>query len=44
MIGQKWAEGYAKRFGITYVNYDTLERMLKKSAHWYSEVIKNNGF
>jgi beta-glucosidase len=40
----EWAEGYAKRFGITYVNYDTQERILKKSAHWYSEVIKNNGF
>lgn len=40
----EWAEGYAKRFGITYVNYETQERILKKSGHWYSEVIKNNGF
>jgi beta-glucosidase len=40
----EWAEGYAKRFGITYVNYETQERILKKSARWYSEVIKNNGF
>lgn len=40
----EWAEGYAKRFGITYVNYESQERILKKSAYWYSEVIRNNGF
>jgi beta-glucosidase len=40
----EWAEGYSKRFGITYVNYETQERILKKSGHWYREVIENNGF
>ena len=40
----EWAYGYSKRFGLIYVDYNTLERKLKKSAKWYSEVIKNNGF
>lgn len=39
----EWAFGYAKRFGIVYVNFETQERRLKESAHWYSTVIKNNG-
>ncbi len=40
----EWAFGYSKRFGIIYVDYTTKERTLKKSAHWYKKVIKNNGF
>lgn len=40
----EWAEGYSKRFGITYVNYETQERILKDSGKWYAQVIKNNGF
>ncbi len=40
----EWALGYSKRFGITYVDYDTLERIPKESALWYKEVIANNGF
>lgn len=40
----EWAEGYSKRFGITYVNFKTQERILKSSGLWYKEVIKNNGF
>ncbi len=39
----EWACGYTKRFGITYVDYKTQERILKDSAYWYSNVIKNNG-
>jgi len=39
----EWAFGYSKRFGIIYVDYTTKERILKKSAHWYKKVIKNNG-
>ena len=38
----EWAFGYTKRFGISYVNYETLERTLKLSAHFYAGVIKNN--
>ena len=39
----EWSLGYQKRFGIVYVDYNTLERTPKESAHWYSEVIKRNG-
>ncbi|PRX35600.1 broad-specificity cellobiase [Orenia metallireducens] len=39
----EWAFGYDRRFGIIHVNYDTCERTLKESAHWYKEVITNNG-
>jgi beta-glucosidase len=38
----EWAYGYSKRFGIIYVDYSTKERILKDSAYWYKEVIKNN--
>ncbi len=40
----EWALGYSKRFGIHYVDYETLERTPKNSALWYKETIKNNGF
>ena len=38
----EWSEGYSKRFGITYVDYSTMERTLKDSARWYSEVTRSN--
>lgn len=38
----EWAEGYAKRFGLHWVDYKTLERIPKKSAFWYREVIRTN--
>jgi len=37
----EWAYGYSKRFGIIRVNYETLERTPKASAHWYSTIAKN---
>ncbi len=40
----EWAEGYTKRFGITYVDYETQERILKDSGKWYSQAIADNGF
>ncbi|MEM1331736.1 MAG: GH1 family beta-glucosidase [Planctomycetota bacterium] len=39
----EWAEGYAKRFGLVYVDYRTGERLPKRSYHWFSEVIRSNG-
>ncbi len=39
----EWALGYAKRFGIVHVNFDTLERTWKDSAHLYAGVIASNG-
>jgi beta-glucosidase len=35
----EWAFGYARRFGIVYVDYPTLERVPKASFHWYRDVI-----
>ena len=40
----EWGYGYSKRFGIIYVDYKTQQRILKKSALWYRDVIRNNGF
>ena len=39
----EWAEGYDKRFGLIYVDYRTGERILKDSAYWYADVIRENG-
>ena len=40
----EWASGYSKRFGLHYVDFETLSRIPKESAIWYSEVIRQNGF
>ena len=34
----EWGYGYAKRFGIVRVDYDTLERLPKDSASWYAQL------
>jgi beta-glucosidase len=39
----EWALGYAKRFGIIHVDYETQKRTPKASARFYSEVIRTNG-
>lgn len=39
----EWSFGYTRRFGICYVDFETLERTPKSSAIWYSEAIKSNG-
>ncbi len=36
----EWAAGYGPRFGIVRVDYDTLRRTLKSSAHWFSDVCR----
>ena len=38
----EWAYGYAKRFGITYVDFSTQQRIFKDSAHWYRSVLTRN--
>jgi len=40
----EWAKGYAQRFGIVWVDYNTQERIIKDSGKWYKGVIKKNGF
>ena len=39
----EWAEGYTKRFGIVHVDFDTLVRTPKSSAHFYADVVRSNG-
>ena len=43
MDNYEWALGYDKRFGLIYVNYQTLQRTIKDSAYWYRQVIESNG-
>ncbi len=39
----EWALGYAKRFGLVHVDFESLERTPRDSALWYREVINRNG-
>jgi beta-glucosidase len=39
----EWADGYGKRFGITYVDFRTEKRTPKLSSEFYRNVIARNG-
>jgi beta-glucosidase len=39
----EWGWGYAKRFGLVYVDFLTQARIPKTSAQWYSSVIEQGG-
>ena len=39
----EWAQGYAKRFGLVYVDFANLTRTPKDSYYWYQSVILRNG-
>jgi beta-glucosidase len=39
----EWAEGYDKRFGLTYVDYATQARTPKASFNWYRDHIAGQG-
>jgi beta-glucosidase len=39
----EWAEGYNERFGLIHVDYETLDRTIKDSGHWYKSIIDSNG-
>ena len=39
----EWADGYEKRFGITYVDFQTQKRTPKLSSKFYKSVIARNG-
>jgi len=38
----EWADGYSKRFGITYVDFVTQKRTPKLSSEFYKRVIQEN--
>lgn len=38
----EWAEGYAKRFGLVFVDFETQKRIPKLSARTYQAIIANN--
>jgi beta-glucosidase len=38
----EWAEGYAKRFGLTFVDFSTQQRILKRSGEYYARVTRAN--
>ena len=40
----EWAFGYARRFGIVRVDYETQVRTPKASALWLGEVVRSGGF
>ena len=40
----EWSAGFAARFGLYYTDYETMELNPKKSAGWYRDVIRNEGF
>jgi beta-glucosidase len=39
----EWAEGYAQRWGLVYVDYPTQRRAPKASARWFRDVVRCNG-
>ena len=38
----EWAEGYAKRFGLAYVDFGTQQRILKDSGEFFASVTARN--
>ena len=38
----EWAAGYGPRFGLAHVDYDTMVRTLRPSAHAFGEIARGN--
>lgn len=38
----EWAEGFAQRFGLAWVDFETCDRVLKESGRWYGSVARAN--
>ena len=39
----EWAQGFSQRFGLIWVDFETLERIPKESYYWYKKYISANG-
>ena len=39
----EWAFGYAKRFGVIWVDFESGQRIIKNSGRWYASLIANRG-
>jgi len=39
----EWAEGFSKRFGLTWVDYPGSERVKKDSFYWFQKLVAANG-
>jgi len=35
----EWSEGFAKRFGLVYIDYPTQCRVIKESGYWYAALL-----
>uniref|UniRef100_A0A7S1XB24 Beta-glucosidase n=1 Tax=Compsopogon caeruleus TaxID=31354 RepID=A0A7S1XB24_9RHOD len=38
----EWMFGYAKRFGLVYVDYESQKRTIKPAGHWYSQLVSTH--
>ncbi|WP_326597237.1 GH1 family beta-glucosidase [Streptomyces sp. NBC_01803] len=38
----EWSHGYAQRFGLVHVDFETQRRTLKDSGRWYAEITRAN--
>ena len=36
----EWAEGYHPRFGLIYIDFQSQQRIIKNSGHWYADFLK----
>lgn len=36
----EWGEGYEPRFGLVYVDYQTLKRTVKDSGKWFKKQLE----
>ena len=39
----EWAQGFSQRFGLVWVDFETLKRIPKDSYYWYKKFISTNG-
>ncbi|WP_435212965.1 GH1 family beta-glucosidase [Streptomyces sp. bgisy034] len=39
----EWAYGYAKRFGLVHVDYETQVRTIKGTGHRYADIVREHG-